>query len=580
MKKILSLLLAIIMVIGLCPITVFAGQSAPLALESGKGTKDEPYLIYTAEDLAAFRDKVNSGKAKSTSELCATLMANIDLSSLEGSWQPIGFRQSYSNYVYYGGTFDGNGFTVSGLKIDNALQYQALIGYVKGGTVKNLTVEGSVKTATTSSAYAAGIVASGSPVTIENCTNKAEVTATKKGYAAGVVASIAEGSKVSGCYNNAKVAANGDYVGGIAGSMSGSAIENCFNSGEIVNTGKPGSYAYCTGGIAGSMSGASKIERCGNTGTVMSTIKRTGGIVGSASGTVSSCFNTGKVTGTYSMGGVVGSTSTKDTKITNCYNIGDVVCNNPSATFSDTNAKGVGGIMGDVSGASYTGIVLTNCYNAGNIINNDTKTDVTAGGVVGTSIGKKYNGEKVLGLIKAENCYYKAAENLEGDGADDTAVGITEKTDAELKAAGMAALLGAAYTDKENDYPILGWQDPNAKYTVKFVLSPAGAVLTVKSGEETVAPEEDGSYLLKNGTYSYKVSAPECETKEGTFTIAYGGQSISVILEEKLYDVLFTTVPADAVLEVSGQASPRGRKNLSPSQIGKSVQLYRKGVRI
>ncbi len=54
MKKILSLLLAIIMVIGLCPLTVFAGQSAPLALESGKGTKDEPYLIYTAEDLAAF----------------------------------------------------------------------------------------------------------------------------------------------------------------------------------------------------------------------------------------------------------------------------------------------------------------------------------------------------------------------------------------------------------------------------------------------------------------------------------------------------------------------------------------------
>ena len=554
MKKILSLLLAVIMVIGLCPLTVFAGQSAPLALESGKGTKDEPYLIYTAEDLAAFRDKVNSGKAKSTSELCATLMANIDLSSLEGSWQPIGFYQSSSNCVYYGGTFDGNGFTVSGLKIDNALQYQALIGYVKGGTVKNLTVEGSVKTATTSSAYAAGIVASGNPVTIENCTNKAEVTATQKGYAAGVVAYIAGGSKVSGCYNTAKVAANGDYVGGIAGNMSGSAIENCFNSGEIVNTGKPGSYAYCTGGIAGSMSGASKIERCGNTGNIESTIKRTGGVVGSASGTVSSCFNTGNVTGTYSMGGVVGSTSTKDTKITNCYNIGDVVCNNPSVTFSDTNAKGVGGIMGDVSSASYTGTVLTNCYNAGNIINNDTKTDVTAGGVVGTSIGKKYTGETVLGLIKAENCYYKAAENLEGDGADDTAVGITEKTDDELKAAGMAALLGGAYVDNNGGYPILGWQDPNAKYTVKFVLSPEGAVLTVKSGEETVAPEEDGSYLLKNGTYSYKVSAPECETKEGTFTVAYGGQTITVTLEEKLYDVVFTTVPADAVLEVAGRA--------------------------
>lgn len=85
--------------------------------------------------------------------------------------------------VAFGGVFDGDGHTISGLKIDNSAQYQALFGYVKGGTIKNLTVEGSVTTATTSSAYAAGIVAYGNPVTMETCMNRVTVTVTQKGYA-------------------------------------------------------------------------------------------------------------------------------------------------------------------------------------------------------------------------------------------------------------------------------------------------------------------------------------------------------------------------------------------------------------
>ncbi len=570
MKKMLSLLLAIIMVIGLCPITVFAQQSVPLALENGTGTQEDPYLIYTAEDLSEFRDKVNSATAKSTSTLCAKLMANIDLSSLEGSWDPIGHHLSYSNCVYYGGTFDGNGFTISGLKIDSALTYQALIGYVKGATVKNLTVEGSVKTTTTSSAYAAGIVAYGYPVTMENCTNKAEVTVTQKGYAAGVVAYLYTGSKVSGCFNTAKVTAEGGYVGGIVGTASGVAIEGCFNSGDIVTTGEPNSYTYGIGGIAGGVSGASTVSRCGNTGNIASTIKRAGGVVGSAGGTISSCFNTGNVTGIYSVGGVAGCAGNSNTKITDCYNTGNVICNAPTATFSDSNAKGIGGVIGDASGSSTTGVTLANCYNAGNVTNNDTATaEIGVGGVIGMSAGKNYKGEvSATGLIKAENCYYKAAEGLQGDGYDSSAAGVTSKADDELKAAGMAALLGEAYVDKEEDYPILGWQDPNAEYTVKFVLSPANASLTVKSGEETVAPQEDGSYLLKNGTYTYTVSAPEHDTQNGTFTVAYGGQTITVTLEEKLYDVVFTTVPVDAVLEVSGR---------TPMADGRTYRLPKSG---
>ena len=108
----------------------------------GKGTATEPYLISTAADLCAFRDEVNSGANKSTSTLCAKLVENI---TLVEDWTPIGkATNTYDSYVAYGGTFDGGGYTISGLKIDSNAQYQALFGYVKGGTIKNLKVEGSV----------------------------------------------------------------------------------------------------------------------------------------------------------------------------------------------------------------------------------------------------------------------------------------------------------------------------------------------------------------------------------------------------------------------------------------------------
>ena len=103
------------------------------------GTADAPYQIGTAEELAAFRDKVNGsdgGNAYLTA--CAVLTADIDLENQ--AWTPIG---SESNQ--YTGTFDGGGHTISGLYINSEETYAGLFGVVgEGGTVKELTVDGSV----------------------------------------------------------------------------------------------------------------------------------------------------------------------------------------------------------------------------------------------------------------------------------------------------------------------------------------------------------------------------------------------------------------------------------------------------
>ena len=563
-KRITSMFLVLFVMLSLLSGNVLASPA------SGSGTEKNPYLIATAQDLKEFRDEVNKGTKKSTSTLCAKLTADIDLSSLEGNWEPIGkMTKTYSDYVAYGGTFDGNGFTISGLSIDSKAAYQGLFGYVKNGTIENLTVEGKISTSVTNSAYAAGIVAYGYPVQMNHCVNRVDVTATAGGVTAGVAAYVYGGSNIKNCTNQGTVKGSGNYVGGIAANVSGYSnsvtIEGCLNSGTVTNS---GNSSYATGGIAGSVSGtASVVERCGNTGVISSTIKRTGGIVGSAIGTFRSCFNTGSVTGIYNTGGIAGSCAAKDTKITDCYNWGDVTCNTPKDSFKDDSySKGVGGIVGDPSSNSYSGIVLTNCYNTGVIKNNSTTEGVVLGGVIGTSTGNNYSGVGTKGLITAVNCYYLKADGLQGDGADASAAGITAKSGEELKSAAMAEALGSSYIiTQTGSYPMLGWQDPNAKYTVKFTLFPSTAKLTVKQGETVVDPEKDGGYLLKNGDYTYEVSAPECKTETGSFTVAYGGQTIKVTLTEQLYNVVFTTVPADADLTVEGRMPTEdGRTYLLP----------------
>ena len=410
-----------------------------------------------------FAAKVNGSTKKSTSNLCAKLTSDIDLTGKE--WTPIGCYNSYSDCVYYGGTFDGAGHTVSGLTINNAKTYQALFGYVKGGTIQDLTVKGSVKTSTKSSSYAAGIVSYGNPVTIKNCTNEVDVTASAKGYAAGVCAYVINGSKLESCTNKGMVSGYGDYVGGVAGTVTGSTttITGCFNHGVVTNTGKPSSYAYSTGGIAGGISTGVTVERCGNTGNITSTLKRTGGIAGSAGGTINACFNTGTITGIYGVGGIAGDSGTSDAKVTGCYNTGDVKGVSPSASFKDTNAKGIGGIIGGVGGTSYKASV-SGCYNMGTVSNASTLTDITVGGIVGCSAAKTYSGTATENLMTVTNCWYLDTTAAQGDGYNKNASGITAKTAKQI----ADGDIGDGWVMGPDGHPILGWQDPNATYKVTF----------------------------------------------------------------------------------------------------------------
>lgn len=546
-----------------------AVQAADTSAEpSGSGTAADPYQIGNADQLMWFAAKVNGSTKTSTSSLCAKLTSDIDLAGKE--WTPIGCCNSNSDCVYYGGTFDGAGHTVSGLTINNAKKYQALFGYVKGGTIQDLTVKGSVSSSATSSPYAAGIVSYGNPVTIKNCTNEVDVTASAKGYAAGVCAYLGTGSKMESCANKGSVSGYGDYVGGVAGTVTGSTttITGCFNHGVVINTGKPGSMNYCTGGIAGGIATGVTVERCGNTGNITSTLKRTGGIAGSAGGTINDCFNTGTITGIYGVGGIAGDSGTSDAKVAGCYNTGDVKGVSPSASFKDTNAKGIGGIIGGVGGTRYKASV-SGCYNMGTVSNASTLTDITVGGIVGCSAAKTYSGTATENLMTVTNCWYLDTTAAQGDGYNKNASGITAKTAKQI----ADGDIGDGWVMGPDGHPILGWQDPNATYKVTFNINLEDAKLVVKdSSDKTVDPESDGTYKLKNGTYTYEVTADEYKTKTGSFTVAYSGQSISVSLDIQKYDYVFTTDPEDAKLTV--KSGNDVQKSLAD---GRTYQLAKKG---
>lgn len=539
-------------------------RSAESAVPEGDGTKTAPYRLATADDLMWFAEQVNKTAKKSTSALCAVLTADIDLTGRD--WTPIGTAtDTYSDYIAYGGVFDGNGKTISGLSIDNTKKYQAFIGYAKGAEVKDLTISGSLKT---SDQYAAGIVAYGNPVTITDCRNAVTVSSAK--YAAGIAASAGTGTVISGCRNTASVSAAGDYLGGIVATATGTTeIKNCFNSADVTNSGKPGGYSYCTGGIAGSAASNSVISMCGNTGEITSTIKGTGGIAGRITGTVEKCFNTGDVTGIYETGGILGASSGKTTTVESCYNTGNVSGTAPTATFNDTNAKGIGGIIGGVSSNSNKAAVL-DCYNAGTVTDSTGVSGVTAGGVIGTSIGKNYSGAETKGLVSADNTYYRSDAASRGDGYGSDTEGITAKTRDEMTTPGFAAELGDSYIVQDNAYPALGWQDPNAKYAVKFDITPEEACLVVKDAGGSDAEPSDGTrtFSLRNGTYSYEITCDECESVSGSFTVAYSGQTISVDLKVKKHDYVFKTVPEDATLTVKGQ---------NPLADGRTYQLAKNG---
>ena len=304
--------------------SMMLAKSIPLAIPEGKGTVDEPYQISNRAELYWFAGLVNGtlpdggGKNLSANAILTAniivntgvLDANKNLVSKSDltEWKPIGAR--WSSYT---GTFDGQGYTISGLYFNNPTSsYVGLFGSIgANGKISNVGVLDSYFQFSELGGGVCGV----NHGTVRDCKNTGSV----RGLAAigGVCGLNEKGGIIENSFNEGTVSGTGDnvqQVGGVCGYNNGT-IKSCYNTASV-------SGQNSVGGVCG-LNSRGIITNCFNEGTV-SGQTFVGGVCGNGCGvTTTNCFNGGIVSGQSHVSGVCGYDYNYDGTLTNCYYLSD-----------------------------------------------------------------------------------------------------------------------------------------------------------------------------------------------------------------------------------------------------------------
>lgn len=229
----------------------------------GTGAPDDPYLIYTAEQMNKIGTDPNDwGKN-------FKLMADISLSAYSGSEYNIIGRSSspFQGDGPFRGVFDGNYHSISGFSYsaynDN---YVGIFGYVSDGTIKNLQL---VAPSLTDAYY-----------------NDMKYV--------GAIAGCADWADISGCSVIGGTVEGEAYVGGLVGLPKASFIADCSASASVSGTSSVGGLI----GAGSTFGGIANIKDCYARGNVTGD-DCVGGFIGNSSDVVIvNCYSTGPVSGT------------------------------------------------------------------------------------------------------------------------------------------------------------------------------------------------------------------------------------------------------------------------------------------
>ena len=353
------------------------------------GDKEE-YAIATAEQLAGVA-KLSLENDITFENVTIKLLAGIDLDNKE--WTPIG-----SNYYnWFMGTFNGNGFAISNMKITASHNYAGLFGLVAPqGTIKDFTLYNVDINIASGFGNVGGIAGSCTGVA-QNC---------------GVTGKIAVGASMSIDSNMMESCA----IGGAFGSVV--TATNVFADCEVKNVydSVPTqiSIKRQIGGFAGSVSQATNCYALGNVvydcqaeidydkvSYLSDTLVLIGGFSGRGVGAINNCYAMGDVTATGTFISYVGGFSGRFSgDISNAYATGDVRVD----SCGDDRAGGyTGGLIGEVE----VGCVgeIKNTYATGDVVMK-TKAGSDIGGLIGrnssTATGKKISCSYATGNVSLE----------------------------------------------------------------------------------------------------------------------------------------------------------------------------------
>lgn len=322
---------------------------------TGSGTEADAYQISNAADLTALQTQVNE-KGFSYTGKWFILTSDINLNN--ANWTPIGIDAFHP----FGGSLDGSGKTISGLKVETDRQWAGLFGSVRGTygvpmTMRDLTLkDGSVTTIFTGTSFCGGLVAIVEGETALELRNVVAENLTVSGGISGSGGLLGRGRvAMTNCHNRGG-SVTGSYAGGLAGmgysNLQDHVLAGCTNSAKVVGKRTAGgmtgnethsyvSYTDCTNsgsisatqGYASGIAAGGSYERCSNSGAV--TGQQAAGICVNGS-KATNCSNTGAVTGTGTGTGYAAGILTNDGyggTVEFCWNTGSVEASTPVKAF-------------------------------------------------------------------------------------------------------------------------------------------------------------------------------------------------------------------------------------------------------
>jgi len=224
-------------------VTLTAGILAIIIIScfaSFGGTLDKPFIVDSPDSLL----KVGTGKNGWGLDKHYKQTADIDMTGQ--AWTPIGTYDDHTRSDVettkkpFTGSFDGNGYTITGLTIEGSCG-QGMFGYIgTGGMVKNVALIGG---SVSGSHYVGGLVGLNSG-TVQNCYSTGDVTG-RHMYAGGLVGY--NSGTVQNCYTTGNIGEQ-RFVGGVVGNNEG-IVQNCYATGRI-----SGTASDALGGVVGKLS--------------------------------------------------------------------------------------------------------------------------------------------------------------------------------------------------------------------------------------------------------------------------------------------------------------------------------------
>lgn len=452
--------------------------------------------ISTLEELKAFRDEVNAGNTFKGETI--ELANDIDLGGEE--WTPIG-TQSHQ----FQGTFNGNGHTISNLKINTPYRSDVgFFGFTTNGEIKNLTF------------------------------NNAEVT----GYCdVGVVAGTPYTSKYTNIKLTGDIKVSGyAYVGGMFGKNAYADLTDLVidaNAGSYVKA-DSGIYRSYVGGIVGFMGEGNQ--------TVMNVISNIN-VIGS----------------TCDIGGITGIAHYGNKFI-------NVICTAELIQLVNANDEGdhleIGGIAGVWHNEPGRTVLLLNCSAENTTLKSSLKGEDRSEDVKGNDItGRSYSeetstsGSLIIGNVRTTETGSefvftvsgpKAADDLKaifGDSLQDNGDGTYTSTTFDMS----AIYVNEAWAGKKNgdmvEYGVIG---VNAFAKANDAINAAGANATIKIQDArdyntpitrasytenlTIEKQEKGysqlNMTVSSTTYIYGEEDENGNAVRHDATVEYKGQDI------------------------------------------------------